>query len=140
MGSIPIIRSKPAPFAELFSLKKYKNAPPAFQFQDTRFLFYMLTFLFLKYIFHYDGFFTARPHGNDADGDADFFRNIRQVFFAERWKPVIVTDGADFFFPSFVGFINRSNFGEEFQICRIFFNRFSFIFIADTDFDFFQLV
>ena len=100
----------------------------------------MLTFPFLKYIFHHDGFFTAGPHGNDADGDADFFRNIRQVFFAERRKPVVVTDGADFFFPSFVGFINRGNFGKKFQICRIFFNRFSFIFIADTDFDFFQLV
>lgn len=84
--------------------------------------------------------FTAGPHGNDADGDADFFRNIRQVFFAEHRKPVVVTDGADFFFPSFVGFINRSDFGKKFQICRIFFDRFSFIFIANTDFDFFQLV
>jgi len=100
----------------------------------------MLTFPFLKYIFHYDGFFTAGPHGNDANGHSDFFGDIRQVFFAARRKPVIVTDGADFFFPSFVGFINRGNFGKKFQICRIFFDRFSFIFIADTDFDFFQLV
>ena len=121
-------------------MRNTKRVSCFFSFRTRVFLFYILTFLFLKYIFHYDGFFTAGTHGNDANGHSDFFGDIRQVFFAARRKPVIVTDSADFFFPSFVGFINRGDFGEEFQVCRIFFDRFPFIFIADTDFDFFQLV